>query len=43
MIVTYLNEKLILEKPIILTHMDMLPLERPSHRRAYGQEAEGGQ
>jgi hypothetical protein len=42
MIAVYLNEKLALSYSLILIHMDMLPLGRPSPRRVCGQEAEGG-
>jgi hypothetical protein len=38
----YHNEKLTIHYPLILIHMDILPVVRPSHRRVCGQEAEGG-
>src|SRR2546423_11817471 len=38
----YQNEKLTLNYPLILTHMGILPVGRPSHGRVCGQEAEGG-
>jgi hypothetical protein len=38
----YQNEKLTLNYPLILIHMGILPVVRPSHRRVCGQEAEGG-
>src|SRR5262249_35879791 len=37
----YQNEELTLHYPLILTHMDMLPVVWPSHRRVCGQGAEG--
>ena len=38
----YQNEKLTLHYALILIHMGILPVVRPSHRRVCGQEAEGG-
>ena len=38
----YQNEKLTLNFPLILIHMGVLLVVRPSHRRVCGQEAEGG-